>query len=139
MRDAGGQTLSKRCELFRLHKPILRSSQILKRLAQFGRTLRDLLLEVGMRLFQLAGHVVELIGERFQFVAGVDRNAVGEIAAAEPRRALAQLPDRTQHRLVMMPPATSVTATSTTPMPATVNNGLQQRGAQRRERPHNTL
>src|SRR4029077_6255838 len=66
----------------------------------FGKLLRalfDLALEVGVGFLQPAGHVVELVGERFDLVAGLDGDARSEVAAAEPRGAGAQRVDRHHH------------------------------------------
>ncbi len=61
------------------------------------RALLDLLLEAGVGFLQPSGHVVELVGQQFELVAGLDRDALLEIAAADLRRALAQLLDRNDH------------------------------------------
>ena len=53
--------------------------------------------EVGVGFLQPARHVVELIGKRFQLVAGLDRDALGEIAAADAGGAGAQRLDRDDH------------------------------------------
>ena len=55
--------------------------------SQIGRALLDLLLQAGIGFLKLAGHVVELVGEAFDFVAGLDRDALAEIATADTRRA----------------------------------------------------
>jgi hypothetical protein len=47
----------------------------------------DLPLQVGMGLLQAAGHVVELVGKRLDLVAGLDGDALAEVAAAEARGA----------------------------------------------------
>ncbi len=70
---------------------------LLQRLAQFGRPLLDLVLEVGIGFLQSFAHVVELIREPLQLVAGLDRDALGEIAAADPLGAAAQRLDRSDH------------------------------------------
>ena len=51
------------------------------------------------RLLQSAGHVVELIGECFQLVAGLDGDVLGQIADANARRAGPQGLDRPDHAL----------------------------------------
>ena len=65
--------------------------------AQLGHRLRqlvgadfDLLLQIGIGLLQSSRHVVELIGERLQFVAGLDGNPLAEIAAPDARGAGSQ-------------------------------------------------
>ncbi len=45
----------------------------------------------------MRGHPVELVAERFQLVAGLDREPQAEIAAADPPRALRQDLDRHGH------------------------------------------
>ena len=70
---------------------------LLERYAQFGGALLDLFFQIGVGLLQLAGHVVELIGQRLDFVAALDRNALAEIAAADARRAGAQHLDWHHH------------------------------------------
>ena len=72
-------------------------AQLLDRLRQRASAVLDLLLEVRIGLFQLAGHVVELVGEAFELVAGLDRDALAEIAAADARRARLQGLDRHHH------------------------------------------
>ncbi len=46
---------------------------------------------------QLDGHVVELVGQRFDLVAGLDRDALTEIAAADARRTGTQGLNRHHH------------------------------------------
>ena len=70
---------------------------LLQRFAQFRRPLLDLVLQVGIGFLQPRAHVVELVGEAFEFVAGLDRNALGEIAAADALGAGAQGLDRADH------------------------------------------
>jgi len=57
----------------------------------------DLLFQAGIGFLQLARHVVELVGERLEFVPGLDRDALREIAAADARRAGLQRLDRSDH------------------------------------------
>src|SRR5215475_15656217 len=57
----------------------------------------DFLLQVGVGVLQSTRHVVELIGERLQLVAGFDRDALREIAAADPGSAGPQGLDRHNH------------------------------------------
>src|SRR5262249_50999478 len=45
--------------------------------------LLDLLFQAGVGFLQLARHVVELIRERFELVAGLDGDALAEVAATE--------------------------------------------------------
>ena len=61
------------------------------------RAVLDLLLELGVGLLELAGHVVELVGERLELVAGLDQDALVELAAADALGALAQRLDRHHH------------------------------------------
>jgi len=51
------------------------------------RALLDLLFQVRVRFLQAAGHIIELVGERFQFVPGLDLDSLAEIAATQPCRA----------------------------------------------------
>ena len=60
---------------------------LFERFAQFVGALLDLLFQAGIGFLQLARHVVELVGERLELVPGLDRDALGEIAAADARRA----------------------------------------------------
>src|SRR5262249_18472244 len=64
-------------------------------LLHFMRALLNLLFQVGVRFLQAAGHVIELVGEHLQFVAGLDCDSLAEIAAAEARSAGPQGLDRT--------------------------------------------
>src|SRR5438067_3577032 len=50
----------------------------------------DLALQRGIRFLQAGGHLVELIAQRLELVAGLDRNALTKIAAADPRSAVVQ-------------------------------------------------
>ena len=70
---------------------------LLQRLAQLVGANLDLLFQVGIGFLQAAGHVVELIGERLELVAGLDRDALAKVAAADPGRAGAQGLDRHHH------------------------------------------
>ena len=70
---------------------------LLQRRGQLSRAILDLLFESRIGLFQLAGHVVELVGEAFELVAGLDRNALAEIAAADALSAGLQGLDRHHH------------------------------------------
>ncbi|MGY3279268.1 hypothetical protein ACVJ5M_006865 [Bradyrhizobium sp. S3.7.6] len=66
-------------------------------LFEFGGPLDDLALERRIGVAQVSGHPVELVAERFQLVAGLDREPQAEIAAADPPRALRQDLDRHGH------------------------------------------
>src|SRR5215510_13031019 len=44
-----------------------------------------LLLQAGVGFLQLPRHRIELVGERFELVPGLDGDALAEIAAAQPR------------------------------------------------------
>ncbi len=70
---------------------------LLQGFAQLCGPLLNLVLQVGVGFLQPRAHVVELIGEAFEFVAGFDRNALGEIAAADTLGADAQRLDRPDH------------------------------------------
>ena len=56
-----------------------------------------LFLQIGVGLLKLASHLVELVGQRLDFVAGLDADALGEIAGADACRAGAQRLDRHHH------------------------------------------
>ena len=71
--------------------------QFVDRLREVARALLHLGFEAGIGFGELAGHVVELIGELFQLVVGVDVDAMAEIAGAEPPRAGRERGDRDQH------------------------------------------
>ena len=70
---------------------------VLQRFAQFSGPLFNLVLQIRIGFLQARAHVVELVGEAFQFVAGPNRNALGEIAAADALGSRAQGLDRTDH------------------------------------------
>ena len=76
---------------------LLQHLELVDRLREIARALLHLGFEAGIGLVQLAGHAVELVGEFFQLVLGVDVDAMAEIAGAEPPRAGAQRRDRDQH------------------------------------------
>ena len=59
-----------------------------QRLAQFMRPLLDLLLQARVAFLKPPRHVVELVGQRFELVAGLDRDALLEVAGADLRGAL---------------------------------------------------
>ena len=46
----------------------------------------DFLLQVSVGLLQPSGHVVELIGQRLDLVAGLDRDALAEVAPVDGHR-----------------------------------------------------
>ena len=75
----------------------LENLKFIDRLRQIAGALLDLGFKAGIGFMQLAGHAVELIGEFFQLVLGVDVDAMAEIALAETARAAAQCRDRDQH------------------------------------------
>ena len=52
-------------------------------LLNFARALFDLLLQSGIGFLQSSRHDIELVGERFQFVPGLDANLLGQIASAD--------------------------------------------------------
>src|SRR5262249_29071531 len=70
---------------------------LLERFAQLLGADLDLLLEVCIGFLQPTGHVVELVGQRLELVAGLDRDALRKVAAADPRSARAQRLDRPDH------------------------------------------
>ncbi len=70
---------------------------LIERFAQFGRPLLDLVLQVGIGFLKPCAHVVELVGETLEFIAGLDRDALGKIAAADAFGAGAQRLDRADH------------------------------------------
>ena len=72
-------------------------AQLGDRLRQLAGALLDLVLQVGVGFLEPRAHVVELVGETFELVAGLDRDALGEIAAADPGRARPQRLDRDHH------------------------------------------
>ena len=74
-----------------------RRGLLLQRLAQFVGAVFDFLLEVGVGFLKLPRHVVELVGQRLDFVAGLDADALAEVARTNPRRARAQRLDRHHH------------------------------------------
>ena len=61
------------------------------------RAFLDLALERGMPTLQLGRHAVELVAQRLKLIAGLDRDTLIEIATSDPRRAIAQGPDRYHH------------------------------------------
>ena len=65
---------------------------------QLGGALLDLALEAGIRLPQLRAHLVELLGQAFELVAGADLDALVELAGADPRGAFLQRADRPHQR-----------------------------------------
>src|SRR2546430_2134159 len=81
--------------------PSARSSHRLRKLMtarfQLVRALLDLLFQAGIGFLQLAGHGVELIGEGFEFVPGLDGDALAEVAATEARRTCPQCLDGADH------------------------------------------
>ena len=70
---------------------------LLQGLPQFCGPLLDLVFQVGIRFLQPRAHFVELVSEAFQFVAGLDRDALAEIAGADACGARAQRLDRADH------------------------------------------
>ena len=59
--------------------------------------LLDLLFQPGIGFLQLPRHGVELVGERFELVPGLDGDALAKVAAAEPRGSHPQRLDRADH------------------------------------------
>ena len=71
--------------------------QLVDRLREVARALLDLGLQPVIGFLEPARHAVELAGKLLQLVAGVDVDAMAEIAAAEPPRAGRERRDRDQH------------------------------------------
>ncbi len=61
------------------------------------RALLDFALERSIRILKPGSHAVELIAESLELIAGSDRDALGEIAAADPRGTVPQGLDRHDH------------------------------------------
>jgi hypothetical protein len=61
------------------------------------RALLDFAFECCVRFLKLGSHAVELIAQGFEFVAGGDRNALVEVAAADPHRTGTQCLYRDDH------------------------------------------
>ena len=59
---------------------------------QSGNSLRTLL-----RQCQLAGHLIESVGEALKFITGGDIDPVTELAGADPRRTFLKQPDGAGH------------------------------------------
>ena len=72
-------------------------AQLGDRLGELAGAVLDLALEVGVGFLELAGHVVELVGEPFELVAGLDRDALAQVAPADALGARAQGLDRHHH------------------------------------------
>ena len=70
---------------------------LFQRFGQFGGALLDALFKLGVGFLQIARHAVELPGERFEFVAGIDLDAAAEIAGAEAFGARRNRVDRAGH------------------------------------------
>ena len=56
---------------------------LFQRLGQIPGPLLDLLLQVRVRLLELGGHAVELVGQRFHLVPGPDRKPMAEVPGAD--------------------------------------------------------
>ncbi len=70
---------------------------LVERLFQFGGAVLDLFFEVGVGFLEVRGHAVEVAGEVFELVAGLDVDVAVEFAGADPRGARLQLADRHGH------------------------------------------
>ncbi len=70
---------------------------LLQRLGELAGAQLDLFFQARIGLLQPAGHVVELVSESLQLVAGLDLDALGEVAAADALGARAQRLDRADH------------------------------------------
>src|SRR5262249_5372082 len=64
---------------------------------ELARALLDLALERGIRFLQPCRHAIELLPERLELIAGLDRDALVQLAAADPRRAGAEGAYRHNH------------------------------------------
>ena len=69
-------------------------TQLFHRLGELAGAQLDLFFQISVGRLKLARHLVELIGKRFELVAGLDRDAARKVAAADPRRPGAQRLDR---------------------------------------------
>ena len=69
---------------------LLEHLELVDRAREIAGARLDLGFKADIRLLQLAGHAVELVGQFLQLVGGVDVDALAEIAGAEPPRAGAQ-------------------------------------------------
>jgi hypothetical protein len=78
---------------------LAKRTELLDRTRQFSGSDLNLPFKIGVRFLQLTGHVVELIGERLELVAGSNRNSLRQIAAADPGGARAQPLDGDDHAL----------------------------------------
>ncbi len=67
---------------------------LVERGGERGRALDHLVLEHGTALLQARRHQVELVAELLELVAGVDRDALVELAAPDPQCSFAECPDR---------------------------------------------
>src|SRR6516164_5702628 len=72
-------------------------AQLCHRLRQLLGALLHLFFEVRVGLLQLSRHVVELLAERFKLVAGSNRDALGQVTAADAGGASAQRLDWAHH------------------------------------------
>src|SRR6185369_12746570 len=61
------------------------------------RAFLDLALERGMVILKLGRHAVKLITQCLKLIAGLDRNALIEIATSDSGRTVSQGPDRDHH------------------------------------------
>ncbi len=72
-------------------------AQLLDRLGELAGAHLHLALEARIGFLQAVRHVVELVGEPLELVAGLDRDALAEVAAADALRAGPQHLDRDDH------------------------------------------
>ncbi len=63
---------------------------LLQRVREIARPLLDLALQTRVRLLELGGHLVELVGQRLELVAGANVDPVAQVAAADPAGARLQ-------------------------------------------------
>src|SRR5262249_36772139 len=72
-------------------------TQLVDRLRKLLRALLDLVFQPRVGLLQPAGHVIELVGECLELIAGFDFNPLREVAATDSSRSGTQSLDRHNH------------------------------------------
>jgi hypothetical protein len=76
---------------------IRRRGLLVEGLPEFGGAVFDPLFEFGVGFLQIARHAVEVAGEVFELIAGLDIDLPVELAGADARGASLQFPDRHGH------------------------------------------
>src|SRR6476659_4644072 len=76
---------------------LARDFELTALLLNFARALFDLLLQSGIGFLQSSRHDIELVGERFEFVPGLDADLLGQIASANALGAGTQRLDGSNH------------------------------------------